>query len=161
MAQEKGHALRKGRYSVRGHAYLVTACCYKRKLVFQNTEAASLMMREFWRQGRQGDCQSLAFVVMPDHIHWLLKLTGDRTLSDIVGRIKGRTAYVIARSTKVCGRIWQSGFHDHALRAEEDIERVGNYLIHNPVRAGIVSDADEYRYWDSIWHQRFLPKSDE
>ena len=160
MAQEKGYALRKGRYSMRGLTYSITACYYERKLVFKNRGAANLMMHELWRQGRQGDCQSLAFVVMPDNIHWLLQLTGNTTLSDIVGRIKGRTAYFIARSTDVCGRIWQSGFHDHALRAEEDIECVGTYLIHNPVRAGIVSDADEYRYWDSIWHQRFLLKSD-
>jgi REP element-mobilizing transposase RayT len=82
-------------------------------------------------------------------------------LSDIVGRTRGRTAYVISRSTETCGRIWQSGFHDHALRAEEDVERVGNYLIQNPVRAGIVNIANEYRYWDSIWHQRFLQNSDE
>ncbi|MCH7898246.1 MAG: transposase [Proteobacteria bacterium] len=146
---------------MRGQAYFVTACCYERKFVFRNTAAAKLMMRELWQQGSQGDCQSLAFVVMPDHIHWLLQLTGETTLSDIVGRTKGRTAYLIARSTDVCGRIWQSGFHDHALRAEEDIERVGNYLIHNPVRAGIVSDVDQYSYWDSIWHRRFLPKGDK
>ena len=117
------------------------------------------MMREFWQQGQLGDCQSLAYVVMPDHVHWLVQLTGASTLSKIVGRLKGRSAYFIACSTKVSGRIWQSGFHDHALRAEEDIERVGNYLIHNPVRAGIVDDADHYTYWDSVWHHRFSPGS--
>ena len=88
---------------MRGQAYFVTACCYEQKFVFRNTAAAKLMMRELWQQGSQGDFQSLAFVVMPDHIHWLLQLTGETTLSDIVGRTKGRTAYLIARSTDVCG----------------------------------------------------------
>jgi REP element-mobilizing transposase RayT len=127
--------------------------------VFRDAGAAKLMMREFWRQDQLEDCQSLAYVVMPDHVHWLLELTGTTRLSKIVGRLKGRSAYFISCSARKSGRIWQSGFHDHALRAEEDIERVGNYLIHNPVRAGIVKNADQYTYWDSIWHHRFLPEA--
>jgi len=152
----KGHALRKGRYSESGRIYLVTTCCFERRTHFRRDQAAILVMEELRRQGQVGDCLSLAYVVMPDHAHWLVQLTGSTGLSKIVGRLKGRTSYLLGRSNPSLGRIWQSGFHDHALRTEEDLADIGNYLIHNPVRAGIVDDVDKYSYWDSIWHRRYL-----
>ncbi len=75
-------------------------------------------------------------------------------MEKLVGRTKGRSARRINAVDGRQGRIWQPGFHDHAVRAEESIEAAANYMIHNPVRAGLVADPHEYPYWDTVWHQR-------
>lgn len=102
----------------------------------------------------EGSCDDLAHVVMPDHLHWLVQLQRYATLQDIVRRVKGRSARRINLTTSSPLQIWQSGYHDHAVRAEEDIEDIANYLIHNPVRAGLVADVNAYPFWDSVWHLR-------
>ncbi|HEX5126846.1 MAG TPA: hypothetical protein VFW00_08900 [Rhodocyclaceae bacterium] len=49
------------------------------------------------------------------------------------------------------GPIWNHGFHDHALRAEEDVQTVTRYIIANPLRAGLVEQIGDYAYWNAIW----------
>jgi len=47
--------------------------------------------------------------------------------------------------------VWQDGFHDHALRREEDLKEVARYIIANPVRAGLVTRVGDYPLWDACW----------
>ena len=156
MTGEHGWKLRPGRFSEQGRIYIVTACCFGRTRLFSNSSNATIACEELSKSYPDLSCRSLAFVVMPEHIHWLLQLTSQSSLGTVVGRMKGRSAYRINRRHQTILKVWQAGYRDHALRSDEDIEPVGQYLIHNPVRAGIVRDADEYRYWGSVWHKRGL-----
>ncbi len=88
---------------------------------------------------------SLCFVVMPDHFHWLLVLSNKHSLSQTVGMLKSQTARAIGQS------IWQRGFHDHALRQEEDALQIARYIVANPLRAGLVKSVRDYPYWYAIW----------
>jgi hypothetical protein len=49
------------------------------------------------------------------------------------------------------GPVWQPGYHDHALRREEDLVTVSRYLVANPLRAGLVAYIGNYPLWDAIW----------
>jgi len=117
------------------------------------------LCREFSYQDQLADSASLAFVVMPDHFHWLLQLSGNKSLQQIVNSLKGRSARKINTIQRGRGRVWQGGYHDRAIRRFEDIEVAANYLIENPVRAGLVSDRRDYPYWGSVWHaHKFGPE---
>ncbi len=155
MNHTKSPNLRKGRYSEQQRIYLVTACCDERRRVFESSTSAAILITEFRHQHDSGRCASLAYVVMPDHFHWLVQLAGECSLEKVVGLTKGRSAHRINAANNGQGRIWQPGFHDHALRDEESIEAAADYMIHNPVRAGLVANSDQYRYWDTVWHRRF------
>jgi REP element-mobilizing transposase RayT len=83
-------------------------------------------------------------------MHWLVTLqSGD--LPALVQRIKGRSAIAINRSLGSQGQIWQKGFHDHALRKDEDLQKVARYIVANPLRAGVVEKLGDYPLWDAIW----------
>jgi REP element-mobilizing transposase RayT len=47
--------------------------------------------------------------------------------------------------------VWQNGFHDHALRQEEDLAEVARYIVANPLRAGLVERLGDYPHWHAIW----------
>jgi len=47
--------------------------------------------------------------------------------------------------------VWQRGFHDHAVRREEDLQALARYVVANPVRAGLVQRTGLYPHWDAIW----------
>jgi len=48
--------------------------------------------------------------------------------------------------------MWQDGFHDHAIRKEEDLADIARYVVANPLRAGLVRRIGDYSLWDSIWN---------
>jgi hypothetical protein len=47
--------------------------------------------------------------------------------------------------------VWQTGYHDHALRREEDIVQVSRYVVANPLRAGLVELLGDYPLWDAAF----------
>lgn len=49
------------------------------------------------------------------------------------------------------GALWQSGYHDRAARAEEDLIQIARYIIGNPLRAGLVEHVGDYPLWDAAW----------
>jgi REP element-mobilizing transposase RayT len=66
--------LRKGRDSQPNQTYLLTTVTYQRQPVFNDFYLGRLVVRAIRKQHQLGTIDSLAFVVMPDHLHWLCTL---------------------------------------------------------------------------------------
>lgn len=143
----KPHArdLRKGRFSEAGRIYLVTTVTRDRRPVFQDFAAARAAVDAMKWESVLGRAETLALVLMPDHLHWLLALGEGVSLSVVVRAVKAVSAHRLGR------QIWQDGFHDHALRAEDDVVAVARYIVANPVRAGLVKRVGDYSHWDAVW----------
>ena len=145
------HRLRKGRYSERSRAYLCTTVVRERRRVFSDWRLGRLVVDQLRWQEARGATRTIAFVVMPDHLHWLFELTGTSALSSVVASVKKRSACAINASIGSSGSIWQPGFHDHAVRREEDLKEIAYYVIQNPVRAKLVRSIRHYPLWDARW----------
>ncbi|MDP2827062.1 MAG: transposase [Sulfuricellaceae bacterium] len=143
--------LRKGRFSEPGREYLVTAVTHGRRSVFDDFHVARLLVHEMQRVESEGKASWLAWVIMPDHVHGLLSLNGESDLAATLNDFKGRSARAINRMLGRTGAFWQPGFHDHALRKEEDRLVVARYIVANPLRAGLVERLGDYSHWDSVW----------
>ena len=144
-------ALRRGRYSLNNQIYSITTVCSNRQPLFADFGAARLLIREIRRLHDEGDVTSLAWVVMPDHLHWLIQLGEHRSLSRVVKALKARSALALNRHRACRGSVWQRAFFDHAVREEENIRQVARYIVANPLRAGLVRDIGAYPHWDCIW----------
>jgi REP element-mobilizing transposase RayT len=147
-----GYNLRKGRVSIENQIYLVTAVTYNRIPLFNDFTIGRMVVHEFMQTDRMDMAKTLAFVIMPDHIHWLFTLGSHHSLSLIVSCIKSYSARKINRLLyRPCLPVWQRGFHDHALRREEDVQHVARYIVANPLRAGLVKRIGDYPLWDAVW----------
>ena len=142
-------ALRRGRCSQTGRIYLVTTGTVGRAPIFENFWHARCVVRAVHDQATVA--VTLAFVVMPDHVHWLFELAGDRPLSQVVGMMKSRAAWLINEARSRGRPVWTRAFHDHAVRREESIAAIARYLVLNPVRAGLVKSWRDYPHWDAVW----------
>ena len=144
--------LRAGRWSGAHQAYLITTVTHRRERFFENPVCARAVIQALRRTAVRGIAQTHAFVVMPDHLHWLMSLGEGTGLSTSVGQVKGESA---RRINELLGRtsqpVWQRGFHDHALRKEEDMREIARYVVANPLRAGLVGGLGEYPWWDAEW----------
>ncbi len=144
-------ALRKGRVSVPNGIYLVTATTLNRIRVFENFHAACAASRCFEDKAVLGDAAMLAWVLMPDHAHWLIELSEHSVLSVTVNRIKSASARHANRALDRKGALWSAAFHDHALRAEDDLAGTARYVVANPLRAGLVNHIGDYSFWNAKW----------
>ena len=108
------------------------------------------VVREMKRLHDSGVVQSLAWVVMPDHVHWLLELKSG-SLATLMQLLKGRSAFEINKAFGSRTLQWQKGYYDHAVREERDLAGMARYVIANPIRAGLVAWEGDYPLWDSAW----------
>ncbi len=147
-----GHrALRSGRTSISHHIYHLTVGTNARVPWFKDNCAAYQVARCVEDRQLLGDASTLAWVLMPDHLHWLCQLGEDDPLPVVVARMKSATARnanaVLGRE----GQLWQKGYHERAVRSHDDVEQVARYIVGNPVRAGLADEPGAYPYWNHVW----------
>jgi REP element-mobilizing transposase RayT len=152
IAPPRGHAaLRRGRASLPGQIYNVTVATLDRTPFFTTFRVAAAAARCFGDRAVLQDADMLAWVLMPDHAHWLVQL-GERTvLPALLNRLKSASARHANRQLGRTGSLWAPAYHDRALRREDDIVAVARYIVANPVRAGLVRSVREYSFWDAKW----------
>ena len=81
------------------------------------------------------------FVVMPDHVHALIRVPEESSLRQLVKDWKRWTARRGAFA-------WQRDFFDHRLRKEESANKKADYILMNPVRAGLAKTPEA---WPHKW----------
>ena len=150
MPLAESHLLRRGRFSEPGRLYMLTTKTHLRLPLFHDFDHARLVVKHLRVSDDIQDCRSLAWVVMPDHLHWLVELK-EVTLGTLMRRFKSRTAIALRKAGVRNMPIWQPGYQDHALRREENVVHVARYIVANPLRAGLVKSVREYPHWDAVW----------
>jgi REP element-mobilizing transposase RayT len=144
------HRLRAGRYAEPNRIYLLTTNTLDREPIFADFTLGRLVVHQFRRAQSLGLANSLAWVVMPDHFHWLVELENCP-----LRKLMRETKSLITREVNLFrsrnGPLWQQGYHDWALRREEDLVKMARYVVANPLRAGLVEKLGDYPLWDAIW----------
>ena len=140
--------LRNGRRSIEQGEYFITFVCDNRVKHFKNDLAARIFCQQIAFNERLHSSCWLAWVLMPDHFHGLLRL-GSSSLGKTVGHFKGLSAKRINDSRYGRAFTWQSAYFDRALRVEEDRVAVARYIVANPLRGNLVKSIGDYPYWDS------------
>jgi len=144
------HSLRSGRFSAPGQIYMVTTRLSNGSRMFTNWQLGRLVVNELRLVHDQDIGHSLAWVVMPDHLHWLFELRLG-TLDRVLQRVKSRSAIALNRATGNTGRVWQTGYQDIAVRHDESLKHFARYIVANPLRAGLVKSVRDYPLWDCKW----------
>jgi putative transposase len=142
--------LRIGRTSIPGQTYLITMVTEQRKRIFADVFLGRIVVNTMRIHDIENATRTWAFVVMPDHVHWLFELRTN-SLSQLLMLVKGRSSRLLNVQLGLNQRIWQPSFHDHAVRTEQSLIDMTRYVVMNPVRAGLVGSIGNYSLWDSVW----------
>ena len=143
--------LRKGRRSLANQYYLITTQTYLREPLFLDEGLSQIVMDALKWLDQNGYFFLDTAVIMPEHIHVLCQLK-DGSLEKVTHKLKSFTSKQIGRLISRQGPVWQSGYHDHAVRKDEDMNKIRLYCLNNPVRAQIVADFRDYPHWYCHYH---------
>ncbi|MBV9573887.1 MAG: transposase [Acidobacteriales bacterium] len=101
---------------------------------------------------KRTDIDLLAAIVMPDHAHMIFVPRTDQKnceifpLARITKAIKGSSSHLIKQQFKRTEAVWQEESFDHVLRSSEKLDEKISYILYNPVRSGLVSRPEDYRW---------------
>ena len=143
--------LRKGRFSEADQIYFVTTVTDRRKQLFADLNSARIVINTMKSLHESEYVNSLSWVLMPDHLHWLFQLGEKVTLPSVVKRMKAISARTLNRELNRQGQVWQRSYYDRGIRRNEDIKQLSRYIIANPLRANLVKEIGEYSHWDAVW----------
>ena len=149
--KQKGHrGLRFGRFSQENGIYLITSSTWQRSQVFAEWSLAHAAIQAFTHEEILKDAQLLCWVLMPDHVHWLIQLGQERDLSSLIGTMKSASARAV-RKAGYEKYVWRSGYYDRAIRREDEIKIAARYIVANPLRANLVDRVGDYPFWDAVY----------
>ncbi len=87
-------------------------------------------------------CLIFNYVIMPNHVHFILTLLGDVYLAEVMRQFKCYTTHVYIEGVKTKGwrhfnkRLWQHNYYEHIIRNHRAFEYIANYIFINPQRWG-------------------------
>jgi REP element-mobilizing transposase RayT len=141
------HLLRVGRWSFPGYCYFITASTFNRQTTFTDPACCQIVFDciNWLEKEKRLECYSS--IVMPEHIHLVIKLGSGQTLPRVMQSLKGYTAKKINELKGQKGHIWQDQYYDRLIRKEEDMRHIILYCYENPVRRNLVQEPKDYPCW--------------
>ena len=127
------------------HEYFVTCCVYERQDAFVDSKTVERVRAEFLWTCKERYFFSRVCSFMPDHIHFLVRgEMPDAAFLPFMKVLRQRTA--VAYRNLRGERLWQGGYFERVLRPSDDWNAVAQYILENPVRAGLVETAESYPF---------------
>jgi len=130
---------------VGGELFFITICAAERTAfpLLQNG-IPQILLEAARHRHESGVWHIRLFLIMPDHVHALVRIPEEGSLRRPVADWKRWT------SSKG-GFTWQRDFFDHRLRSDESEREKADYILQNPVRAGLINDAE-------TWPHQWIPE---
>jgi REP element-mobilizing transposase RayT len=88
----------------------------------------------------------LAWAIMPNHVHVMIEQVEGYPLGGIMHSWKSFTAKKINCVRESKGSVWSPDYHDRYIRNVEHYEYAVSYIEQNPVKAGLVSLAEDWSF---------------
>jgi len=117
--------------------YFLTMVSRNRERIFTGKPLQDVLLTVMERLAEWKGCDYVAWVLLPDHIHWLVR-PGDNDYSKLVYSFK----YGVGAELKKIGqlakgrKIWQDRFWEHTVMDDEDLRQCIEYIHYNPVKHG-------------------------
>ena len=141
-----------------GYSYYLTLVTYRREpILIDNIE---LLRYAFKLSKKKYDYRIDAIVILPDHIHMIIRPKIASEYSKIIRHIKRSFVYGLDKQSKEIAKnslghkkhrrghagVWQERFYEYTIRDEKDYIEILNYIKYNPVKHGYIDDIEDWEY---------------
>ena len=121
--------------------YFITVCCAERgRNQLTETTIARALLESIRHRDQNGHWFATLALLMPDHVHLLVSFPNpEKVLRAVMSKWKEWNA-------KRAGIKWQRDFFEHRLRKEESVREKADYILANPIRAGLATDTTPWPF---------------
>jgi putative transposase len=127
------------------HRYFLTWRCDNREPTFLQADRVDLVRQQILRACRESEFEVIADCFMLDHVHKLVR--GRTATADgrkFIRKAKQYSGFYFQKKFKQ--RLWQRYGRDDVIADDDDIRPIAQYIIENPVRAGVVARTEDYPF---------------
>jgi len=147
-ARIRGPMAPRKHYEEEGVVYHVTTRTLAQEFHLASASEKKRIICELGRWRTKGHWKLCGFVVMDNHLHAVVQPVNGNRLGDIMRKFKTWTSR--RNILKQTGQaLWEEGYDDNVIQSCEELRNVLEYMHNNPVRAGMVTRADQYP-WSSV-----------
>ena len=132
-------------YQQPGIRALLTIVVNSRDRIFENAALALEIVELLRQQAEYERIAVLAYCLMPDHLHLLVRVDGPIGAVQFIQTFKSKSTRIAWKHGHT-GQLWQRSFHDRLLRETENEHETIRYLLANPVRSGLVGTWPQYAF---------------
>lgn len=144
-------AFRLGRVPQPAQAWRVVVATGGRQPWFSSFHVACEAVRGFRQACARDEAALLAWVLLPDQVHWLLQPGERMPLATAVSRMKATAGAQVNRMLARAGPLWEPAFDCRALGVEEDLRLASRRFVVEALRRDGVQDPGYYPFWDCAW----------
>lgn len=147
--------------------YFVTTTVAKHSRVFVKDKYCDILINNIKHYQRRYQFRILGYAIMPSHFHWVVNVDPELGLvSDVMRDIKKYSAWDILEALEVekedklmqlfareaqrfndqRRKFWIKRFDDEVIRNAGMLRTKLEYIHNNPVKAGLVTNPEDYKY---------------
>lgn len=150
-------------------ARFVTFSCYQREKLLKSERELMIVAKHLCKMSIEKKIKIHGYVLMPSHIHLILTSPPEINLGIEIGRMKALSAREILsnwrnENSEIPARgaikisnvgqpvLWHRRCYDHNCRSIDTVREKINYCHKNPVKSGLVSAPEEWKYSSYNWY---------
>ena len=139
------------RYYMPNTPVFITTVCYRRKQLLKSDVDRELLLSVMREIKSSKPFSMIAYVILDDHFHWIIKPSNTHNFSQIMQSVKLRFVHRFKKHRGIEANLslWQRRFWDHVIRNRKDLNRHIDYVHYNPVKHGYVARPFDYE-WSSF-----------
>lgn len=139
-----------------GYVWHITHRCHKREFLLKYSKDRKRWCRWLFEARKRYGLCILNFVATSNHIHLLVRDSGNGSIARSMQLIAGRTAQEFNQRKGRKGAYWEDRYHATAVAADDHLVRCMTYIDLNMVRAGAVNHPSEWE--ESGYAELFSPR---
>lgn len=151
-------------YQNEKHVHFVTFSCYRRRQLLSLDSSKRILIGQLGSRLVKHSGICTGFVIMPDHVHALLWFPEPGELSSFMNHWKDQSSRLIKESLNkqrpeylsrisLSDPVWQARYYGFNIWSRKKLAEKLEYIHLNPVRAGIVEKAVEWKWGSARWYE--------
>ena len=147
------------------YCHFVTFSCHRRRRLLDEDQPKRILLGQLNDQLRRQNAKCVGFVVMPDHVHAIVWFPEVHQLSRFMHGWKRLSSFAIrawyrehdARYFKTADeedRFWTPKYYAFEIYSQKKLEEKLAYMHLNPVRAGLVQQAVDWKWSSARWYEQ-------
>ena len=129
-----------------GEFYHVLNRGNEKQTIFMEDENYQFFLRRFRKYVIQGKQEVIAYCLMPNHFHLLLKETEDDRLKETMQGLQTSYAKAVNKRFQKTGHLFQDTYKKIRIESDEQLLHLTRYIHMNPVKAGLVPHPEDWPY---------------